>query len=181
MAPSTILCQELILNGGFENGFDDWDIKEVVGGCSVVQNNGTHDPFGPGNTAAPIEGAFDALTEQTKPGTCIIKQSVQLPPNIFSATLSWKDRVRTYAREFSDPLQEARVEVIVDGQLPEIMVWSTNPGDPAIQLRPNARSFNVTSVLVGKSQVEVRLEEQHFFGFFNMNWDAVSLEVCHSQ
>lgn len=171
-----VTCHELLHNGGFENGFDGWE-PEGLGGCFVELNNGSLDPPGPGEPMTPIEGTFDALFAPSGPGNCTIKQSVPLPPNIYSATLSWKDRIRNFA-DFVDPDQEARTGITVDdGEFP-VEVWSTNFCDEPEQLGPNARSFDVTPLLVGKSHAVVSLVEQVEIYYFNVNWDAVSLKVC---
>ena len=103
---------------------------------------------------------------------------VTLPGFITSATLSWKDRIRNYAGGFSDPNQEARVLVDLGDNNGPQEIWSTNPGDTLIEIGPNSRSFDITSMLQGKTTVDVKLDEQDNLGVFNMNWDDISLIVC---
>ena len=64
-----------------------------------------------------------------------------------------------------------------DGNGPQ-MVWSTDPGDTPQQMGPNLRSYDVTSMLQGKSTVDIRMDEQDSIFFLNMNWDEFSLVVC---
>ena len=179
-------CQELVQNGNFEQSpaFKHWEIRETQS-CYIVLNNGVYDPEGPGDPTTPIEGNYDALTNQPGPGICQLRQTVPLPTSksgIISATLSWKDRIRNYARVFVDPHQEGRVIVELDGPYgPPNEVWSTNPGDAFIQLGANSRSFDVTNIIKKEDDVtemSINLVEQDNLDFFNINWDSVSLEVC---
>ena len=170
-------CRDLVVNGNFEAGLFPWQ-NTSTGGCRIVLNPGFHDPAGPGSVVPPIEGRWDVLTEQGGAGTCTLKQRIVLPANIVSATLSWKDRIRNYANEFSDPNQESRVMVCLDDGNGPQMVWSTDPGDTPQQMGPNLRSYDVTSMLQGKSTVDIRMDEQDSIFFLNMNWDEFSLVVC---
>jgi hypothetical protein len=179
-----ITCTELIVNGNFENDFDNWVTEDqsycTDCDCALVINDGTfYPPYSPGGPIAPIEGAKDAMTYQIGPSHCTLKQSVCLPPNILTATLSWQDRIRSHI-SLDDPAQEARVLACLDDGNGPTEIWSTNPGDDAIQLGPNLRSFDVTSLVLGKSAVDVRFDQEIQNYHFEMNWDTVSLKVCSS-
>ena len=102
-----------------------------------------------------------------------------MPNNIFSAKLSWNDRVRNWASTCSDPNQEWRVLILdsTGAQLQE--VFSTDPGDPLLQVGPNSRSGDITGVLQSfeGQTVLVSFEEQDNLGYFNATLDDVSLLV----
>lgn len=120
------------------------------------------------------------MTHQFGPGLCTLKQTVTLPRDILYAELSWIDRIRNYA-SFVEIFQEARVMVCLDDGNGPQEVWSTNPFDENQQIGPNERAFDVTSMLKGKSVVNIQMDEQHDSGPFLMNWDEVSLKVCSIQ
>ena len=169
----------MIVNGSFETGsFSGWTVVNTGSGAWVI-NNGTFVPPGPGGAIPPISPLFDALTEQPGPGTHALRQSFFVPDNIFSAALSWSDRIRNFA-VFSHPNQEWRV-VFRDasGNLLHT-VFSTTPGDPLIQVGPNARSGDITAFLqahVGETVV-VSFEEQDNLFYFNVSLDDVKLLIA---
>jgi hypothetical protein len=172
--------QELISNGDFESGFAGWDVNnDPFGAGQWVINNGTFDPTGPGTPLAPISGNLDALTDQIGPSTEVISEAFVVPNGITSAVLSWSDRIRNFHTSFVDPDQELRVEITdVDGNV-IFQVFSTDPGDPLMQIGPNNRSFNVTSLLqsLEGETIAVRFVEQDTLDFFNVTLDNVSLLV----
>lgn len=171
---------DLIANGDFESGaFAPWNIVNTGSG-GVTLNTGAFVPPGPGGALPPITGNFDAVTFQGGPGFHAIRQTVNVPNNVFSARLSWNDRVRNHAGLFSDPNQEWRA-LILDplAIVPSQEVFSTNPGDPLLQVGPNGRAFDVTAIVQGYAgqQMEVSFEEQDNLFFFNATLDDVVLLV----
>ena len=167
------ICQELITNGDFETGtFNGWT-KTTAGACQLNVNDGTFVHPLTGQVTPPIAGNYDVVTSQVNPGTCTLSQTITLPAGITSATLSWKDRVRNYASDFSDPNQEMRVLLDAD------VIWSTNPGDTLQQPGPNSRSYDVTAILQGKSTAVIQFIESDDQGPFSANWDEISLHVCY--
>jgi hypothetical protein len=172
---------DLINNGDFETGdFSFWTIVNTGSG-GIAINNGTFDPAGTGGPLPPISGGFDGVTHQGGPGFHAFRQTVAVPNNIFSARLTWNDRVRNHAGVFSDPNQEWRV-LILDTLVinPPIEVFSTNPGDTLLQVGPNSRSFDVTAILQGYAgqTVDVSFEQQDSLFFFNATLDDVVLLVA---
>jgi len=163
---------EHIINGGFETGdFTGWTVSS--GGRWQI-NDGNFDPLVHCGPLPPISGSFDAMTYLLA-GKNILFQQTTLPANIVSATLSWSDRIRNHAPDFRDPRQEWRVLIKdTSGNLIQ-EVFSTNPGDPTIQIGPNNRSFDLTSLaqsLAGQ-QIRISFEQQHIY-FFNATLDDVS-------
>lgn len=169
---------EVITNGGFETGnFAGWTVQNSGSGNWTI-NNGTFNPPGPGGALAPISGNFDAVSFQSGPGLHILSEVFAVPlGGVISANLSWSDRIRNYGGQFSDPNQEWRVHIQTAGGAFISEVYSTNPGDPLIQIGPNNRSFDMTSLfntLAGQS-LRVSFQQQDNLGFFNATLDNVSL------
>jgi len=169
----------VIQNGTFDSGsFAPWTVSAIgVNGWQL--NNGALDPQGPAVPQPPIAGAFDIVTDQTGPGLRSISQSFVVPSVVNSATLTWSDRIQNFGNAFQDPNQEYRVQITDAGGTVLQTVFSTNPGDPLIQLGPNNRSANLTALLqsrVGQT-LRLRFEEQDNLGFFNVTLDNINLSV----
>jgi hypothetical protein len=169
---------DLAVNGDFETGdFTGWTLVNTgSGGINI--NDGSFVPAGPGSPLPPIAGNFDAVTYQSGPGFHAFRQTINIPNNVFSASLTWNDRVRNHAGVFSDPNQEWRV-LILDTSSGTLIqeVFSTTLGDTAIQVGPNSRSGDLTSILQAYAgqTVDISFEEQDNLGFFNATLDDVTL------
>lgn len=167
----------LISNGDFETGtFAGWTIIDSGSGQTLI-NNGSHDPIGSGGALPPIAGRYDALTEQPGPGLHVLQQKITAPADVFSARLSWNDRVRNWASIYSDPNQEWRVLVKdTDGNVLQEL-YSTNPGDALLQVGPNARFADVTALLqqYAAQELVISFEEQDNLYYFNATLDDVVL------
>ncbi|MCB1090389.1 MAG: S8 family serine peptidase, partial [Verrucomicrobiae bacterium] len=174
-----------IVNGGFETGdFSGWTVSTFVD-----INEGTLNPAGPALAQAPISGNFDATTNSTGAGIQSLGQTIAVPTGFTSAVLSWSDRIQNFSSGgFLDPSQEIRVRLLTatGEQIGEL--FSTNPGDAAIQLGPNARSADLTSLLQGYDgqSVVIQFENQNTANYQNLTLDDVSLlfvappQVTHS-
>lgn len=167
----------LINNGNFETGnFSGWTIIDTGSGQTLI-NDGSHDPIGDGGALPPISGHYDALTEQPGPGQHVLQQKITVPADVFSARLTWNDRVRNWASEYSDPNQEWRVLIkdTAGNVLQEL--YSTTPGDPLLQVGPNARGADMTALLQqhANSELVISFEEQDNLWFFNATLDDVVL------
>jgi len=169
----------LITNGDFETGTTaGWTI--VTGGGGGVQiNNGSFDPPGPGGPLPPISGRYDAVTYQLGGGAQGLQQAINVPADVFSASLTWNDRLRNYASIYDNTNQVFRV-VIRDtvGHL-LYTVFTTNPGDPLLQVGPNSRFGGLTAVLqqYAGTTIVVSFEAQVNLYFFNVTLDDVKLLV----
>ena len=171
---------EFIINGDFETGdFNGWTLTNSGFGFGFQINDGTPDPPGASGPIAPISGNFDAYSSQVGPGSNIMCEAMLVPSGITSATLSWNDRIQNRALVFSDPNQEYRVEITDAGGTPIQEIFSTNPGDPLIQLGPNNRSFDVTLLLQSLEGQNIRLKitQQDNLLNFNVNIDDISLII----
>ena len=171
---------EQIVNGGFETGnFNGWTIQATGSGNWFI-NDGTFVPASGIGPMAPISGNFDALTDQTGPSINMLSEPFVVPSGVQSANVNWNDRIFNDASVFSDPNQEVRVE-IRDSTGTTVLgtIFDTNPGDPLIQPGPNARSFDITTLMQSLEGQTVRLcftEEDNLF-FFNYFVDDVSLTI----
>ena len=171
---------EYIQNGGFETGdFTGWSVANTGSGAWAI-NDGTLIPPGPGGALAPISGNFDAVSIQGGGGTRIVSQCFVVPPNVQAAVLGWTDRIRNHAGVFSDPNQEWRVWILDENQTPLFEVFSTNPGDPLIQVGPNGRAFDLTAALqaLEGQSICVSFTEQDNLYYFNTTLDDVSFVVA---
>ncbi len=168
-----LAAQEQLINGDFETGdFTGWTLTEPA---NQVINDGTVIAGGSGAAQAPIAGSFDALTNGGGPGQRFFSQTVSVPANLGLATLSWTDQINNFA-VFSDPNQEWRILIKDTGGTVISEVFSTNPGDAAIQPVTN-RSFDVTNALLSLAgqQAVISFEEEDNLFFFNVYLDDCSL------
>ena len=141
-------------------------------------NNGTLNPSGPANPLPPIGGSFDAVANGVG-GPRSITQAFVVPASVPRATLSWSDRIQNFANAFADPTQEFRVQILDAAGAVLQTVYSTNPGDPPMQIGPNGRSFDVTTLLQSRAgqTIRLRFEEQDSLNFFTVTVDNISLVV----
>ena len=168
---------EQIVNGGFETGnFNGWTIQ-ATGAWTI--NDGVIS-IGPTGVIPPISGSFDAVSEQSGPSLNMLSEPFVVPFGVQSANVNWNDRIFNHAGVFSDPNQEVRVEIRDStGTTVLATIFDTNPGDTAIQPGPNARSFDITTIMQSLEGQTVRLcftEEDNLF-FFNYFVDDVSLTI----
>src|SRR5262249_29340394 len=140
---------------------------------------GTFDPDGPAIPLPPIDGRFDAVVTQTGPSTSLLSEAFVVPTNISAATLSWTDRIQNFAGVFSDLNQEWSVAILNAAGNTLRHVYSTNPGDPLMQLGPNHRSVDLTSFLQGLAgqTVQLSFQVQDNLFFLNVSLDDVSLLI----
>ncbi len=166
---------ELLSNGGFETGdFTGWS-QINIGSGGIAINDGTLDPPGPDGPLPPCDGSFASVTFQGGPGRHSLYQEVTIPAKASAAVLSWTDRIRNHASQFSDPNQEFRVEIWDTNNVPLSEVFSTNPGDPLLNDCTD-RSFDV-STFVGQTVRVAFTQEDNLF-FFNAHIDNVRLVIA---
>src|SRR5206468_8731609 len=108
-----------------------------------------------------------------------ISRSFTVPAVVGRATLTWSDRIQNFFNQFVDPNQEFRVQILTSAGALIQTVFSTNPGDPLIQLGPNNRSFDITSLLLPRTgqTLQLRFQQQDDSFFFNVTLDNISLSV----
>lgn len=172
---------EHISNGDFETGdFTGWNVVNTGSGAWAI-NDGTFIPSGPSAALTPISGSYDSVSHQSGPGFHNLYQDILLPTFFDMAFLSWDDRIRNTG-VFSDPNQEWRVLIEDTSGVLISEVFSTNPGDVALQNGPNPRGFDLTSLLQPLSGQNIRIsfEQQDDSGFFNATLDNVSFTTATS-
>jgi len=172
---------EQIVNGGFETGtFAGWTIQTQTGFGGWFINDGTFVTISPLGSIVPISGGFDALTDQIGPDVNMLSEPFTVPSGVQTASVSWNDRIFNWANVFSDPNQEVRVEIRDStGTIVLGTIFDTNPGDTLQQPGPNARSFDITTLMQSLEGQTVRLcfTEEDDLLFFNYVIDDVSLTI----
>lgn len=171
MGGGTAMSAEYIVNGDFETGdLTGWTVDVYnVGLDTWLINDGTVEiPFpsdGIFCASDPISGNYDAISDYTEygqfglPASILFQQTVTLPSNISSATLSWKDRIYSYVP--FDEVSEQFFAVYIE-YYSGFARFFTSEGDP-IQLGPNSRSITeveVDGVMLSLTEVFQSLEGQ---------------------
>ncbi|PPK94296.1 HYR domain-containing protein, partial [Nonlabens xylanidelens] len=174
--------RDYITNGNFESGdLTGWTPMNS-GASSFELNDGTFIPsssiISPTSTL-PINGLFDIVSEQNNPGIAIVSQPITVPLAVTGANISWLDRIQNFNTVFSDPDQEFRVLLLDATMSPIQEIYSTNAGDANMQLGPNTRNFDVTSLLQTLEgttvYLSIQVETQLFF--MNVSIDDVSFMI----
>lgn len=171
---------DMITNGDFETGdFTAWTLVPGAFGANYYINDGTYIPFGPGGPLPPINGDFDAVGDQNGLSVTLLQQTIDVPDGIFSASLTWNDRIRNFAGVFLDPGQEYRVLILDTANVLLQEVYSTNTGDAPVQVGPNSRSGDITGILqaFAGQTVVVSIETQARFSYNTVTVDDVTLLV----
>jgi hypothetical protein len=194
----------LIQNGSFEsNGgvgtstFANWTVTDQAGGSgSWFVQTGTTSPLNGFTVAAPTNGAFAAMTDQTGPGAHVIIQSFVVPAGgVGSAILSFDWYVNNQSTggfiinpgglDYTlSPNQHARVDILTGTAAPfstspsDVLanVFITNPGDPSVS-GYNTLSTNLTALLNSQAgnTLQLRFAEVDNQNFFVFGADNVSL------
>ncbi len=175
---------EYIVNGDFETGdFTGWMVSNSAGqGAVTVINDGSYIPISfvvGASVLPPISGSYDVISDQGGPSLHLMSQPFIVPPVVSNAIISWDDRIRNFHTAFVDPGQEFKVEILDSAMNPVHEVFSTNPGDSLLQVGPNARSFDITSVLQSLSgqMVCVRFTNDVTQDFQTITLDNISLKM----
>ncbi len=180
---------EYIINGDFETGdLSGWMISNITSSSTAVTvvNDGSYVPIssGVGATALPpISGSYDAISDQSGSSLHLMSQPFMVPAMVSNAIVSWDDRIRNFHSVFADPGQEFKVEILDSLMNPIYEIYSTNPGDPLMQIGPNARSFDITSVMqsLPGQIVGVRFTNDVTQHFQTITLDNISLKIVGIQ
>ena len=164
----------ILVNGGFETGdFTGW-ATAGSGYGSWVLNDGKLDPDGPDDALAPLQGKFNAMTDQIGSGQHLLWQDVFIPPDSVGATLSWSDRIHNHAVNFT-PDQEFRVEIRDTNNNVLAVAYATQDGDPFLNdWKPRAYDL---SRFRGQT-VRIGFFEQDSIGYFNAHVDEVTVHLA---
>lgn len=177
-------------NDGFETGdFTGWTvIDQADGSGSWFVYSGTVSPLSGSTIAAPPQGTFAAVSDQTGPGSHILFQDVALAPltrHTLRFFLYYENQNGLFftpaTLDFTaDPNQQYRVDVMdpsapVDSVAPGDVLanlFQTNVGDPA-SLAPTTMTFDLTP-FAGRT-VRLRFAEVDNQFFFQASVDAVAI------
>jgi len=166
---------EHIVNGGFETGdFTGWT-KISTSGDFFINDGTTLWPAS--GIQPPISGSFDAVSDQGGPGIQMLSEVFTVPSGITSSTVSWEDRIFSLA-PFLDPDQEVRIEIRdATGTIVLTTLFSTDSGDPTVQVGPNSRSFDITAFMIANEGDDIRfcIAAEEFFSNINYFIDDISL------
>jgi len=164
---------ELILNGGFEAGsLTNWTVVPSTYGRFVI-NNGTVDPPSPDGPLPPFAGNFSALGDESGPGAFYMYQTISIPTNAISATLSWAHRVRNFYSSYSSS-QEFQVRICDTNNNVLATPFTTKPGDPLLGNWVQT-NYNLTS-FAGKN-VRVMFWVDSGSYFLDVHVDSVSVQA----
>lgn len=190
---------ELINNGGFElNGgagnttFASWNVANTDAGSFYVQTGNTS-PSNNFGVAAPPEGSFAAMTDQSGPGGHVLYQDFFVPLALNSATLSFDRYINNRNNTFfspdtlstgDGPNQQARIDILTSGSDPFSVAGSdvlmnlfqTQPGDPSV-FGYTFQQTDISSLLMAHQGQTLRLRfaEADNQLYFNFGVDKVSL------
>ena len=164
---------ELILNGGFEAGsLTNWTVVPSTYGRFVI-NNGTVDPPSPDGPLPPFAGNFSALGDENGPGIFYMYQTISIPTNAISATLSWAHRVRNFYSSYSSS-QGFQVRICDTNNNVLATPFTTKPGDSLLGNWVQT-NYNLTS-FAGKN-VRVMFWVDSGSYFLDVHVDSVSVQA----
>jgi hypothetical protein len=178
-----------VKNGGFENLLSDW-LPQNLGPGQWYAYSGTSSPFGV-PIAAPPEGSFAAVSDESNPSTPILYQDVALEPTA-THTLSLFVYYRSAApiavpspdsllySPISTPNQQYRIDVMkASAPLTSVNpadillnVFRTKVGDPTVLL-PTFKTVDLTP-FAGQT-VRLRFAVVANVAPFNASTDAVTI------
>ncbi len=189
----------LIVNGGFESGFNGWILADAVGsdGTFFLQS-GTASPINGDPVPAPPGGAIAAMTDAQGPGSHVLYQDFFVPASPGTALLTFELFIGNRAGEFATPSpasldfstpalnQQARVDILRAGTDPFTVaaadvlmsLFQTNPGDPLISGYAS-HSADLTALLNANAgqTLRIRFAETDNLFIFQLGVDNVGLET----
>ena len=185
MTPAAV---ELVTNGGFETGGLGWSTV-IAGSGQWFVLSGTVAPISGSTIPGPPEGTFQAVVDQSGPGTNILYQDVTIPAGS-TATLNFILWYANQAGAFANPPsldfavtpnQQFRVDIMDPSAAPDDMgagillsVFATVPGDPlSIPYTPISANLDA---FAGQT-VRLRFAEVDNQFFFTVGVDAVSIQA----
>ena len=85
-----VVTGNVLVNGGFEDGFEGWGTAQSGAGNWFIQS-GSGSPYNGFSVSPPFEGARAAMTDQTNPGTNVLFQEFTVPSTgaMLSCALFW--------------------------------------------------------------------------------------------
>jgi hypothetical protein len=188
---------ELITNGDFETGtFAAWTVDNLLAGNGdwFIGTPGLPTPLSVIATAPNATGGnFYGVSDQTGPGTHVLRQAFTVPANAVSVTLSYQMFVNDSDNgpivnpagldHNAFPNQHARVDILTAGAAP----FSTAPADVVANFyagvdpqfsNPNpytTYNFNLTGLVSPGGTYQLRFGEVDNQLFLNQGVDNVSI------
>ncbi|WP_078542160.1 VPLPA-CTERM sorting domain-containing protein [Thioclava sp. DLFJ5-1] len=171
---------DLITNGDFETGdLSGWNSTSSSYAEDFQINNGRFNPRGPTRRVDPISGSYDVMNEQTGYGISTLTQFFTVPDRVISASFNFTYQlVNHYASGFDDPNQQFRVSLIDDAGAVISQIFSTQPGDAAVQ-GATPLSYDLTSYLqagVG-STLGIQFDVETSYYYMNASLDDIAMMV----
>jgi hypothetical protein len=180
---STTGAAPLIVNGGFESGFNGWTVANSTGSDgSFFLQSGTTSPVNGSAVPAPAGGSFAAMSDALGPGGHVIYQDfIALAQN---SILSFDVFIGNRADRFAAPAtldwttpalnQQARVDILRAGSDPFsvapadvlMSLYQTVPGGPLV-FGYTSVSFDVSALLAANAGQMLRLRFAEVDNIFN--------------
>jgi len=165
---------EQAVNGGFETGdFTGW-VTPATNAAFLIDDGTVYPPSGDDPTT-PFDGNYCALADQAPPAVSSIFQTVALPANGGTITLSWADRIRNFNGYF-DTNQQFSVEILDTNNLVLGTVFSTQTGDTPIQ-DWTQRSADISSFAGHTVRVAFVVNAGEYY--FDVGLDDVSIRCSN--
>lgn len=188
----------LLVNGGFESGFNNWTRADQLGSeGSFFQQSGTSSPENGFSVAAPVEGSFAAMTDAQAGGSHVLYQDFVVPTGVGITSLAFSLYLNNAADNYYNPghldwattgtpgstnlNQQARVDILstaVDPFSTTVLqnLFQTNTGDPLVS-GYTPFLIDITTLLQAHQGETLRLRfaETDNVGPFNFGVDNVSI------
>jgi hypothetical protein len=190
-SPGSVRAASLILNGGFESGFTNWNVADETGGATsgwLIQT-GTMSPLNMISVPAPPQGSQAAMTDAGGAGSHALYQSFTVASGS-TVTLAFDLFVGNQAGFFTPspesldfnviPNQQARVDIL-SGTTSTANAFTLssvvdNVLDPSVStLTYTHYSFNITNAVGAGGTFTLRFAEVDNQNIFNLGVDNVSI------
>ncbi|AMK77902.1 MULTISPECIES: VPLPA-CTERM sorting domain-containing protein [Methylomonas] len=188
----------LIINGGFEAGFNNWTRADQLGSDGgFFQQSGTNSPANGFSVLAPVEGSFAAMTDAGAGGSHVLYQDFLVPTGVGTTHLAFSLYLNNGADKYYNPghldwagtgipgstnlNQQARVDILSTAGDPFSTtvlqnLFQTNTDDPLVSgYAPFL--IDITTLLQAHQGETLRLRfaETDNVGPFNFGVDNVSI------
>ncbi len=185
-----------LLNGDFETGsFTGWTVANQAGSSGTwYVYSGTVSPYSGYQVAAPPQGQYAAISDQTGPGRHTLYRDITLPAgqtHTLSMRIYYYNRASAFSTPSSlsyevNPNQQLRVDIMKPTAALDSLaasdvlgtVFRTRVGDPLTQ-GPKTITYDLTPF--AGSTVRLRVSEVDNASYFQAGVDAVSVNSVSVQ
>lgn len=188
----------LLVNGGFESGFNNWTRADQLGSNGTFfQQSGTSSPVNGFAVEAPVAGSFAAMTDAEAGGSHVLYQDFVVPTGVGITSLAFSLYLNNGADNYYNPghldwaatgtpgstnlNQQARVDILstaVDPFSTTVLqtLFQTNTSDPLVS-GYTPFLIDITTLLQAHQGETLRLRfaETDNVGPFNFGVDNVSI------